>query len=460
MRIFSLLIVILLLCGLHASAQYDTRIKHIPKHKPTDSADYDDGDDDMDDEMDMSDQHRKMRSMPAALSLYQPMNRNGSGTSWLPDATPMYGYLQHYKEWMFLFHGDVFIRYNKQDLMNAGSRGGTKFDAPDMLMGMVQRKIGEKGLLHFNVMLSTDAIIAGGEGYPLLFQTGETWQGRPLVNRQHPHDLFSELSVSYAYAISDRADAYMYIGYPGEPALGPVTFMHRTSGMFGPDAPIGHHWQDATHITLGVATLGIRYGKFKLEGSSFTGREPDEHRYGFDKPLFNSFSGRVSYNPNNNWALQVSSGYIKSPEALTPHKDIFRNTASATCVYPMSRNKYFTASAVFGQNMFASQNPSNSALLEASLRVKKLAIYTRYEFVQKTGEDLNLPAIAYRLDKQFPIHALTVGGSYDLYHFKGITMAAGGQFAAYKADAALNGLYGKMPVSGELFLHFYPKLMN
>ena len=460
MRTFFLLSVLLLLCDQQASAQYDTRIKHIPKHKPADSAEYDDGSDDMDEDMDMSNQPGKMNGMPSALSLYLPMNRNGSGTSWLPDATPMYGYMVHHKEWMFMFHGDIYVRYNKQDITNSGIRGGDKIDAPDMLMGMAQRKIGKKGLLHFNVMLSTDALIAGGSGYPLLYQTGESWHNQPLVDRQHPHDLFPELSASYSYAISDKSDAFVYIGYPGEPALGPVTFMHRPSGMFDPDAPIGHHWQDATHITFGVATLGIRYGRFRLEGSSFTGREPDEDRYAFDKPLFNSFSGRLSYNPGANWALQVSSGFIKSPEALTPHEDIFRNTASATCVYPMGKNKYFTASAVFGQNMFASQDPSNSALLEAALKVKKLAIYTRYEFVQKTGEELNLPAIAYRLDKQYPINAITLGGSYDLYSFKGITMAAGAQIAAYKGDEALNSLYGSTPLSGEIYLHFYPRLMN
>jgi hypothetical protein len=31
--------------------------------------------------------------------------------------------------------------------------------------------------------------------------------------------------------------------------------MHRPS-QHDPDAPIGHHWQDSTHITFGVATLG------------------------------------------------------------------------------------------------------------------------------------------------------------------------------------------------------------
>ena len=129
-------------------------------------------------------------------------------------------------------------------------------------------------------------MLEGGKGYPLLFQTGETYKGEPLIDRQHPHDLFSELSLSYSHAFTKNVDAFVYVGYPGEPALGPVTFMHRPSALDNPNSPISHHWVDATHITFGVATIGIRVGKFKIEGSSFTGREPDEDRYNFDKAKF------------------------------------------------------------------------------------------------------------------------------------------------------------------------------
>jgi hypothetical protein len=140
---------------------------------------------------------------------------------------------------------------------------------------------------------------------------------------------FSELSVAYSHAFSKKADVFAYVGYPGEPALGPVAFMHRASALFNPDAPISHHWIDATHITFGVATLGVRVGNFKLEGSSFTGREPDENRYDLDRPRFDSWSGRLSFNPSKNWALQVSHAYIKSPESLHPDENIHRTTASA-----------------------------------------------------------------------------------------------------------------------------------
>ncbi|WP_223151460.1 hypothetical protein [Chitinophaga varians] len=235
-------------------------------------------------------EHMQM-PMSHAFSLNLPMNRNGSGSSWLPDVSPMYGYMFHSRKWMYMVHGNVFLRYTYQDIGHKGARGGDQFDAPNWFMLMAQRRVGKKGLFHYEVMISFDRLTEGGAGYPLLFQSGESWKGQPLVDRQHPHDLFSGLSVGYSYALSKYADVYASFGYPGEPALGSVAFMHRPSAMTNPDAPVSHHWNDGTHITFGVATLGVRLYDFKLEGSVFTGREPDENRYNFDKMRFDSWSG-------------------------------------------------------------------------------------------------------------------------------------------------------------------------
>lgn len=461
--VFFLIAVMLLGLAGSAFAQHDMKKKKAPKSSD-DAAPGNDEDDEMTDmadaEVEAIIQRLRMVHMTSGLSLNLPVSRDGSGTAWQPDATPVYGYMLHTKKWMFMFNGNIFARYEKQDITNAGHRGGDKWDAPDMLMAMAQRKVGHKGVLHFNAMFSTDALIDGGNGYPLLFQTGESWQGQPLVDRQHPQDMFSELSASYSYALSKKSDLSLYAAYPGEPALGPVTFMHRASGEFMPDAPIGHHWEDATHITFGVATLGFRYGRFKIEGSSFTGREPDEDRYNFDPPLFDSWSGRLSYNPTKNWSLQVSHGFIKSPEALNPDENVNRNTASATYVYPIYTGKYVAATALWGQNMVAGQSASSAALLEATLKLNKLAIYSRYEWVQKTSEELVYDPYALLNPQEYNVSVITLGAGYDLFTLAHITVAGGIQGSVNMPDAELTGLYGKMPLSGEVYLHFHPALMN
>jgi hypothetical protein len=399
-----------------------------------------------------------MDGMSHAFSLNLPMNRNGSGTGWLPDAAPMFGHMYHSKEWMFMMHYNLFLRYNNQDFTNKGTRGDQMVDAPNWLMFMGQKKWKE-GLFHFNTMFSLDALIAEG-GYPLLFQSGETYKGKPLVDRQHPHDLFSELSLSYSYAFSEQTDVFVYVAYPGEPALGPVAFMHRPSAMHNPDAPISHHWIDATHITFGVATLGLRLGEFKLEGSSFTGREPDAKRFGFDKPRFDSYSGRISYNPTENWAWQVSHAFLKSPEELHSGEDVNRTTASLTYSLPLVNNNSFDFIVLWGLNKSKDREGENALMLESSWTRNKWALYGKYEFVQKSSEELTLNDAGFGDEAVFNIHALTLGFNYDLLGIGNTRLAGGSQFTFYKSASQLNSLYGKNPMAFEIFLRFYPALMN
>jgi hypothetical protein len=412
----------------------------------------------MDHDMNTMD-HDSMGMMSHSFSRNLPMNRNSSGTAWLPDASPMYGYMLHTPKWMFMLHGNVFLRYTNQDIARVGSRGAYKFDAPNWIMGMGQRQVGERGLFHFSVMLSLDRLTEGGNGYPLLFQSGESWKGKPLVDRQHPHDLFAELSVGYTYMINKDADVFIYLAYPGEPAISAPTFMHRPSALFNPDAPLGHHWQDATHITFGVATLGVRYKNFKLEGSSFTGREPDEDRYNFDKARFDSWSARLSYNPSAEWALQVSQGYIKSPEALHPDENVYRTTASVIHSKKLNNGGSINSTLVWGYNRYSSEDKEHSVLLESTWTQKKNAIYGRYEFVEKSAEELNLNENIFHDDK-FSVNAVTAGINRNLFEIGKINISIGAQGTFYFTPQALENLYGKNPWAFETFIRIYPGLMK
>jgi hypothetical protein len=279
---------------------------------------------------------------------------------------------------------------------------------------------------------------------------------KKLVDRQHPHDLFSALSIAYTQMLSKDIDVFAYIGYPGEPALGATAFMHRVSAMNNPDAPLGHHWQDATHITFGVGTLGFRYKNLKAEGSIFTGREPDENRYNFDKARFDSYSYRLSFNPTENWALQFSQGFINSPEALEPDEDVTRTTASVLYAKKMGNDKHISAAAIWGLNDKGTDHKEHSFLLEGNYQCSKNAFYGRYEYIQKTKEELDLDN-GYP-ETNFNIHALTAGYNRQLIHFSNIDLVAGTQFTLHGVDKDLQTLYGKTPVGFEIYLQFRPTL--
>jgi hypothetical protein len=405
-------------------------------------------------------------SLSSSTSGSLPMSRDGSGTAWLPDSSPMHDLHFMAGDWSFMLHGSIFARYNWQNPFNPGKRGNNKFDAPNWIMAMAQTPILTNDRLSFKGMFSLDPLTIGGSGYPLLFQSGESWQGKPLVDSQHPHDLFGELSVNYSHAFSGDTNLFAYLGFPGEPALGPTAYLHRPSAFSNPDAPIGHHWQDATHITFGVGTLGWVYKDWKVDGSIFTGREPDENRYDFDLPRFDSYSGRLTYNPNQDLSVQASFGYIKSPEALTPDENVYKATAS------VSHNKLFNGdmenftnlatTLIWGMNVpvtaaIAGQ-PLNSVLLESELQLfRNNFFYTKLEYVQKDNHEL---ALNLNNDKVFNIFAWTLGASRNIVNYSNLSLNAGAQTSLYFPQAELEPFYGKFPVAFEVFLRLTPDIMN
>ncbi len=211
----------------------------------------------------------------------------------------------------------------------------------------------------------------GATGYPLLLATGETADGvSHLVDRQHPHDLFMELAATYSRNITANSSVFVYAGLPGEPALGPPAFMHRTSGMDNPEAPISHHWLDSTHITFGVVTAGIVLDNWKFEASTFRGREPDQYRYDIEQPALDSFAGRVSWNPVRELSLQVSYGHLNSPEQLEPAVNENRLTASAIYTTPFGDGHLWSTTAAWGRKMLSPGNSLDAYLLESSAILK------------------------------------------------------------------------------------------
>jgi hypothetical protein len=315
-----------------------------------------------------------------------------------------------------------------------------------MLMLMGQHAAGP-GRLTLKAMLSLDPAM-GASGYPLLLQTGETADGRtPLVDRQHPHDLFMELAAVYAIPVAPRTTAFLYAGYPGEPALGPPNFMHRFSGMDSPSAPITHHWLDSTHISYGVITAGLVHGAFKLEASAFNGREPDQHRWGFDPLRLNSYAGRISWNPTPDWALQASYGFISSPEQLEPDVDQHRLTASASYNRKLAGGNWQTTFA-FGRNLDRPGHTLDAFLLESAVSLGRHTVFGRAESAQK--DELFEPPdpLAGQVSR---VAAFTLGYVYDIPVGEHLALGLGAQGTAYALPDAAAPAYGGDPHSWMAF---------
>lgn len=329
-------------------------------------------------EMPTDGQHEMKHAMNGMFGPY-PMIRETTGTSWQPESSPHEGIPIMKEDRMFMIHGFANVVYDDP----RGKRGRRDVYSTNMLMGMAQHPfaLGTWGL---RGMFSLEPLTVGKRGYPILLQTGETANGvDPLIDRQHPHDLFMELASTYSVPITHDSSTFIYFGLPGEPALGPPAFMHRFSGMEIPEAPLTHHWLDSTHIVYGVVTLGAIWKQVKLDGSIFRGREPDEGRWDIETPGFDSYSGRITFNPTKDLSLQTSYGRLDSPEQLEPEVDTHRWTTSITYNKPWHTNNWQTTFA-WGKNFNVPGHNSDGFLLESAFHVKHAhTLLFRFEEVEK-----------------------------------------------------------------------------
>ena len=363
------------------------------------------------------------------------MTQDASGTAWQPASSPMQGMMWSSGDWNGMAHGFADLVYDRQ----SGPRGGDKAFSESMLMVTAQHGAGP-GTLTLKSMLSLDPVM-GPAGYPLLLQTGETANGAtPLVDRQHPHNLLMELAGVYALPIAAGSSAFVYLGYPGEPALGPAKFMHRFSGRDDPAAPITHHWLDSTHITFGVATAGFIHGPWKVEGSVFNGREPDQNRWGFQPFRLDSWSGRITLNPARDWSFQVSYGYLHSPEQLTPQVNQRRLTASGTYNRPFAGGNWQTTLA-WGQNRDQPGAVLQAWLLESGLGLGPHTLFARAETVQKGDLVPGSDAIV-------RVSEMTLGYVFDIPVARHVALGLGIQGTVDAVPSSLKAAYGAQNPTG------------
>ena len=352
--------------------------------------------------------------------------------------------------WMLMQDGIVFGMFNHQ----GGPRGGDEFRVPNWWMGMMSRKVG-KGDLTLTSMLSLDPATVGKSGYGEIFQVGETLNGAPLVDRQHPHDFIMQLAAVWRVPLNERTGFTIAGGPAGEPALGPVAFMHRLSAAEMPLAPLGHHTFDSTHIAYGVITAALDRGPWVIEGSIFNGREPDEHRWDFDFGRLDSVSGRVWFKPTDRWEFQVSTGHLVEPEELEPG-NVQRSTASASWIKRDGTN-FSAFTAAIGVNR-AHETSRYAFFGEATHRIGRTALFGRAEVVDVETEKLLLGGGHSHggASLKDTVTAFSIGVMRDVATWRGFELGLGGNLTAHAVPAALRETHGDDPVSFQIFFRVRP----
>src|SRR5213082_1184792 len=383
-----------------------------------------------------------------------PETRLGSGTSWLPDSSPMHASHFTLGEWTLMVHGSAFLQYDRQ----GGTRGEDQVALLDWAMLAASRSLAG-GQLDLRGMLSTDPWGVGSAGYPLLLQTGESNRGVPLHDHQHPHDLFMEVAALYRRAVAKNLGASLYLAPVGEPAVGPVAFPHRPSAANDPLAPISHHWQDGTHITFGVVTAGVFTRNAKLEASWFNGREPDEIRTNLDYAgrRLDSYSARLTVNPGSRWSVSAWYAYLRSPEALNPDESLHRIGASALTTQPVGTKGTWSSALIYGANDQIRPGPlASSVVLESTLDLDGMnSFFGRAEYVQKSAEELVIPSAP--PTTEYDIGAVALGYLRTVGTVAGLAAGVGVRESVNFVPSSLNVVYGsRTPAGVAIYLRLQP----
>jgi hypothetical protein len=365
-----------------------------------------------------------------------------SGTSMNPRSWPMPMRMLSVGGWRVMLMGQGFVL----DTQQSGPRGGDKFYSTNWFMARAAHDVG-RGSFDMEAMLSLEPATITDRRYPELFQTGETAYGRPLVDAQHPHNAIMALAFQYARPLAAGTMVSIYLAPVGDPALGPVAFPHRASAAELPQAPLGHHWQDSTHIADDVVTVTLRRNWLRLEASGFHGAEPGENRWIIQQGAIDSWSARVSVFPARNWMAQVSAGRLTRPEAQSPG-DVMRTTASVHYTRPMGKDETWSSSVIWGRNHdTATQHDLESVLLETLLPLRgKNFVTGRAEWVDK-DELFGDTGPIYR------IGAYTAGFTHDVGTlFGALETGIGANVTTYSVPAAIQPVYGGRPVGMNVYL--------
>jgi hypothetical protein len=392
--------------------------------------------------------HMAMASRPNSPDLLDlSMRRMGSGTTWVPEVAPLPSHHLTAGAWSVMAHGFVFAQYDVQ----GGPRGDRQLGSLNWGMLMASRPLAD-GRFEARTMLSLDALTVSGRGYPLLLQTGESSLGAPIRDRQHPHDAWMELGALYERPLASGVAVSLYAAPSGEPALGPVAFMHRPSAVDNPLAPIGHHWQDATHVAFGVVTAGVFGRWWKLEGSAFNGREPDDQRWNFDLDALTSWSARATVNPNERWSLSAGYGFLRNPEIAHPDESVHRITASALRSGAIRDGGQWAAAAIWGADGVHGRW-THSALIEAEAVLGSgVTIFGRAERVEKSGEELVVPRAVLAADNRVSVAALSLGVIRETVTWRAATLGLGAMTTANVVPRTLAATYGsRTPLGGLIF---------
>lgn len=370
-----------------------------------------------------------------------PRTRFGSGTAWLPDDSPLYAVVPSAGRWGFLIGANLYVGYD----WFGSRRGGQRFMGRNTLSGAVFRTF-PRGEFSGRLALSLEPLTIGARGYPLILQTGQTRDGERWHDRQYALDFFRELALSYSHELKGDWALSFYAALSGEPALGPPSFTQRASALADPLAPIGLQWQEMSHASYGVLTVGAFSRTLRVEASWFNGEVPRARPYSLALRTPDSYSVRVSYNPSPSWSLQTSYGFLLRPVRLEPERSVHRVSLSVSYARFVAPDSGLAVTVSLAERVTKGGEHGFALLTESYWNIDgHNTLFGRGELLQKSASELVVAAPAEQL---FAVGSLVAGYAYYFGPFVSIVPGLGLRTSLGLSERELEAAYGARALWG------------
>lgn len=350
--------------------------------------------------------------------------------------------------WTWTWQASASVNLNIQERKFTDFR---QMESQNWFMAGGDRALG-RSTVRLHAMASLEPFTLRRLGSAQVFQTGETLDGAPLIDYQHPHDLFMTLEGTLEHPVWESARVFVSAAPVGAATFGPPAFMHRASALGNTTAPLTHHHLDSTHISRSVIATGIAFPRGTLELSVFKGREPDEDRLDVDLGAPDSAALRWSWRQAG-WAGQVSIARRRQPEVLDPH-DVTAATASLERTTTWLGRPLTWLLAV-GRHADPLDRSAGFLVEGTWQTAARSLVYARGEIAGKnilTAGGLHPPGAEHEHTIS-TIGALTVGVERSLAVTRAGHFAIGGDVTVHAVPAALLDSYGH-PVSMHIGLRY------
>ncbi len=359
-----------------------------------------------------------------------------------PHDSPSQGYLN--------LHGNGFFEAMAEE---GPDRGRADFSAPNRLTADLGIPLGSIQFVNLEVALTSDLALVPQTGTPQIFQIGENQMSSPFVDAQAPNRTpLSGLTLSDTLALdsADKSCLKIFAAPRGQSTEGPIAYFDRLSGIMNPDRPLGDSVGQGEGIESSMVIGGaLELGGLHIETSMFNGMESNPTQV--DLPIGTPDSYAIRLIQVIDSGLMLMASYADAHDPEPGIADSNRYSVSLYTGLPLSPAWTWHNTLVYGgiTNM---DNAAflNSALEEFTLINEKMAVYGRFEAVQRTPNQLGIPGLP-EPDTGRWVTALTLGYSHQIIAWDGWELRAGAEVANSQTPADYSLFYAGNPFSYKFF---------